>query len=56
MPAPRRADYDTEEFKRMWYSKTTIEDMAEKYGVSGFCIHDAAMRRGFEPKVVARAE
>ena len=56
MPAPRREEYDSEEFKRLWYSRTTVEEMAEKYGVAPVCIHHAAMRREFDTKFVARAQ
>ncbi len=54
MPAPRRPEYDTQEFKDLWHSKTHIEEIGRIYGVSGHSIHLAAMRRGFPCKWTVR--
>lgn len=50
MPAARRSAYDSPAFRQMWYSDATLEDMAEKYGVSIVAIWRAAMRRGLNGK------
>lgn len=45
MPAPRRAEYDSDEFRDMWFSDATLEDMAAKYGVTAPAIWLAGTRR-----------
>lgn len=49
MARPRRPDYDTPRFRRLWYS-ATLAEMAAEYGVSQVSIWLAGRRRGFPLK------
>lgn len=50
MARPRRREYDTPEFHRLWHSDTPTRVIAKRYGVSCPSIHRAAKKRGFPCK------
>lgn len=56
MPAHRRQDYDTDDFREAWFSKETVKSIALRYGVSPVAIHKAAATRGFPGRLEIRAE
>ena len=43
----RNPAYDTPEFRKLWYSTKTLEEIGQRYGVSAVSIHKAAMCRGW---------
>lgn len=48
MPAPRRAEYDTPEFRAMWFdTETPLSHIANRYGVSIVTVWKAAQVRGY---------
>lgn len=51
-----RSDYDTDEFRQMWFSDATLAEMARAYGVSIPSIWRAAARRGLPNRTTIRAE
>lgn len=49
MARQRRPDYDTERFRRLWYT-ATLAEMAGEYGVSITAIWLAGRKRGLPLK------
>lgn len=56
MASPRNPTYDDPWFKEAWFSPTTIAEIAERAGVSIVSVYQAARRRGYPKKCIARRE
>lgn len=51
----RNPYYDTDEFKRRWFSTETVESIALDLDITIQGVRVAALRRGFPHKKIARS-